>query len=367
MDKRTGIKQTLLLTGAIIGLLVGSGISTGQEVLQYFTPYGLYAFLVAGVSALIIIIANYGFAYAGFHGNFKKGSEVFAFYCGPVIGKIFDWFTVLFCYMSYIVMVGGGSSTLNEQFGLPIIFGGTIIMVCAGGTVAIGLNSIVNIVARIGVLKVVMVSTVCLVSLICHIESLPQNLSRISSSELPLLKAADTWLFSGISYGGFCILWLASYVATLSTKVDYMTLQRGSVFAAIILVSMCLVIGFALTANIDSVYNLQIPNLFLAKQIWMPLSYFYSMITFLAIYSTACPLLWTASSRFCVEGTVKFKLVTIGLAAAGLLIAMFTPYNILINYIYVLNGYLGSAFLIIMIVRLVMIKMKVRSSQYNTQ
>lgn len=38
----------------------------------------------------------------------------------------------------------------------------------------------------------------------------------------------------------------------------------------------------------------------------------------------------------------------------GFAIAAFTPYNILLNYIYVLNGYLGSIFLITMIVRLIM-------------
>ena len=358
MDKSTGIKATLLLTGAIVGFLVGSGVSTGQEILQYYTPYGLWAFAVAVVSALIIIVANYGFAYAGHRGNFQKGSEVFAYYCGPVVGKIFDWFSVVFCYLSFIVMIGGGSSTLQEQFGLPIALGGMVVVVLAGGTVAIGLNSVVHMVARIGFLKITMVSLVCLVALCVNADQIPHNLTRISSNELPLLKAADNWFFSGISYGGFCILWLAGYVATLSAKVDYKTLLRGSALAATTLVVMCLIIGFALVANIGHVYNLQVPNLFLAKQIWPPLSYFYSIITFLAIYSTSCPLLWTASSRFTTEGTTKFRLCTMGLAVAGLFVAMYTPYNVLMNYIYVLNGYLGAILVVIMIVRLIMMKMR---------
>ena len=358
MDKSTGLKATLLLTGAIVGFLVGSGVSTGQEILQYYTPYGWWSFAVAAVSALIIIVANYGFAYAGHRGNFKKGSEVFAFYCGPLVGKIFDWFSVLFCYLSFIVMVGGGSSTLQEQFGLPLIMGGIFVVVLAGGTVAIGLNSVVHMVARIGFLKITMVTLVCLVALCSHFGDIPPNLVRIQNEELPLLKAADNWFFSGISYGGFCILWLAGYVATLSARVDYKTLLRGSALASITLVTMCLIIGFALVANVGNVYNLQVPNLFLAKQIWPPLSYFYSIITFLAIYSTSCPLLWTASSRFTTEGTTKFRVCTIGLAISGLFVAMYTPYNVLMNYIYVLNGYLGAVLVVIMIVRLVMIRMK---------
>ncbi len=357
-SKKTGIGQLILLTGAIIGFLVGSGVATGQEILQYYTPYGLWTIGTAIVIASILIIANYGFAYAGHRGNFSKGSEVFSYYCGPKFGMIFDWFSVIFCYLSFIVMVGGGASTLHQQFGAPAILGALFVVILAGTTVAFGLNSVVNIVSKIGILKVVLVLSVCFIALLMTSGSLPTNMARVQNQEIEMIKAADNWFLSGVSNGGFCILWLAGYVATLSTKVDYRTLLKANVLSSVILVILNMIIGFALLASIDQVKDLQVPNLYLAGMIWPPLAYIYSFITFIALCTTACPLLWTASSRFATEGTANFKTLTAVLAVIGLIVAMFLPYNKLMNYIYVINGYLGAVLLAIMIVRMIMMRLQ---------
>ena len=345
-----------MLAGAIIGFLVGSGVATGQELIQYYTPYGRWAFGTAAVIALILIVANYGFAYAGHRGNFDKGSEVFAYYCGPLVGKVFDWFSVLFCYLSYIVMVGGGSSTLQQQYGVPLIIGALLVAGLAAGTVAFGLNSVVNIVSKIGVGKVILVTVIGVIALKLNIGNLFDNTIRVEANQVPMIKAADNWLLSGISNGGFCILWLAGYVATLGAKVDYKTLLKANVLASIVLVIVNMIIGFALLTTIDKTVNLQIPNLYLAQQIWTPLADIFGLLIFVAIYSTACPLLWTASSRFTTEGTAKFRLFTVILAGIGLIVALYTPYNILMNYIYVINGYLGAALLLIMVIRMVIMR-----------
>lgn len=381
-----------MIAGALISLLVGAGLSTGQEVLQYFVPYGLFSFGVAIISVLIIVIANYGYAYAGHEAHFQNGSQVFVYYCGPWLGRIFEWFTIFFCYCSYVVMVAGAGSTLAQQYGFNSLFGSLVMMALAGGTVAMGLNFLVDVVSRIGILLVCTIIAVSLAAMFLCINEIPQGLERIEQIDdgkitqgeivktlqneaaakgsneaitpakapgepAKLVKAADNWILSGISYGGFCILWLASFVATLgSKKVKYGPLLAGSVLSALALVIMCLIIGFGQTGNIFSVYNLQVPNLYLAKQVWPPFTHVYGILTFLAIYSTACPLLWTGAARLSKEGTGKYRIVTIVLAVVGFAIAAFTPYNILLNYIYVLNGYLGSAFLIIMIVRLIMFR-----------
>lgn len=392
MQGSSAFKQSILIAGALISLLVGAGLSTGQEVLQYFVPYCWWAFGVAIISVIIIVVADFGFAWAGHHANFKNGSEVFVYYCGPWLGKIFEWFTLFFCYCSFIVMVAGAGSTLAQQYSLNPLFGSIVMMVLAGGTVCMGLNFLVDVVSRIGILLVCTIIAISLAAMFLAIEDIPQGMDRIERIEagevtkgeiaqtlqaegirpehsanaaMPenpdekasMVLAAENWILSGISYGGFCILWLASFVATLGSKrVKYGPLLVGSVLSALALVVMCLIIGLAQTGNIFSVYNLQVPSLYLAKQVFAPFSHVYGLLTFLAIYSTACPLLWTATLPLATEGTPKYRVITGVLAVIGFAIAAFTPYNILLNYIYVLNGYLGSLFLIIMIVRLIIFK-----------
>lgn len=99
--------------GAVLAFAIGSGFASGQELLQYFTAYGYESILVGIVFLTIFIYSNYCFAIAGHREKFTKGSQVFNYYCGPYLGKVFDYFSVLFCYMSFIVMVAGAASTLQ--------------------------------------------------------------------------------------------------------------------------------------------------------------------------------------------------------------------------------------------------------------
>ncbi len=112
------MKKIILITGAYLVFLIGAGVATGQELMQYYTPYGWYMFGTALVIAVILIAANYCFAHAGRYGEIIKGSDVFAYYCGSFAGYVFDIFSVIFCYMSFIVMLSGAAATLMQEYSI---------------------------------------------------------------------------------------------------------------------------------------------------------------------------------------------------------------------------------------------------------
>ena len=67
------------------------------------------------------------------------------------------------------------------------------------------------------------------------------------------------------------------------------------------------------------------------------------------IYTTAVPLLYNPAARFAKEGTSQFKILTIVLGLVGLFVGLFLPFRVLVNIIYVLNGYLGAVLIIFMV------------------
>ena len=75
------LNKIITLSGAFLAFLIGSGVATGQELMQYYTPYGFKVVGTAITIAVILIVANFGFAYAGKKGNITKGSDVFEYYC----------------------------------------------------------------------------------------------------------------------------------------------------------------------------------------------------------------------------------------------------------------------------------------------
>ena len=132
-------------------------------------------------------------------------------------------------------------------------------------------------------------------------------------------------------------------------------LQHGIVWGTLALVIAILVVSFAQIANINTgsdglyVWNAGIPNLILANSIIPIFSKIFALVVFAGIYTTAVPLLYNPSSRFSEEGTPKFKLLTIVLAGIALVVGLFLDFRVLVNVIYVLNGYIGAVLILFML------------------
>ncbi len=352
-SNKTNWKQAFKFMGAVLAFAIGSGFATGQELLQYFTSYGYKSILVGAVFLIIFIYSNYCFAVAGHREKFTKGSQVFNYYCGRYLGTIFDYFCVLFCYMSFFVMVGGAASTLNQQYGLPLVLGAILLTVLAGVTVMFGLNSIVNVISKIGPVLVGIALFIGIYSFIVAVShgSISEGAALVKTGQVNVMQASSNWFLAGCSYGGFCLLWFAGFMAQLGSRNKMKELMLGQTMSGTFNIIACVIVGFALLGNVTAVSGLQIPNLYLAEKIWPPFAYFFAVIIFAAIYTTSCPLLWTASSRFTTEGTSKFKIFTAILAAIGCIVALSVPFNVLLNYIYVINGYGGFLLLLLMLIK----------------
>ena len=143
----------------------------------------------------------------------------------------------------------------------------------------------------------------------------------------------------------------------LGVKNDRRSLNAGIVIATVVICAAIAIIYMAQVANINTgqgdvfVWNAPIPNLILADKVWPPLSLVYAVVVFIGICATAVPLLYNPVARFAKEGTTRFRLLAIGLGVLGLVIGLFFPYRMLVNVIYVLNGYIGAVLLLFMVGR----------------
>ena len=348
----------MTIAGAVLAFLIGSGFASGQEILQYFAAYQYESILVGIVIIAVLCFANYCFVYAGNREKFTKGSEVFNYYCGPIFGRFFDYFAAIFCYMSFVVMLGGISATVNQQFGIPGVIGAVTLAVCAGCTVIFGLDAIVNIISKIGPFLVALSVLIGLCSLASSWGAISEGAELIKTKQVTVMQASTNWLLAGCSYGGFCLMWLAGFMAQLGSEYERngKELQLGQFLGVSLLVIACIIVGFAQVANIRDVAGTQVPNLVLAQKLAPMLANGFAIIIVLAIYTTACPLLWTVSARFTEQGSRNYKILTAILAVVGCFVALEIPFSTLVNYIYVINGYGGALLIIFMAVKLLRLR-----------
>ena len=354
--KGLNLLNVLSFAGVVIAFLMGSGFSTGQEVLQYYVSYGYNGILVALTFAAIFIYANYHFAKSAAKNNFKKCSDIFTYYCGQYIGKFFDIFTVIFCFSSYIVMLAGAGAVLNQEYGLDIMFGVLILAVLTSFTVLYGLGSIVKTLRIIGPVVAILCVSIGFITVIRDFNLISAGLNTIERNDIVLLKATPHWLLSAFSYVGFCSLWFAGFITELGMKNKYHEVLTGVILGIVCFLIGLLLTFFALLSNIDIVYNVQIPNLILAKHISPIISSCFSIIIICGSYTASIPLLWTPVARFTKEKTKPFVLLTISLVVLGLFIAMLVPFSKLINVIFVISGYVGIIFVLFILFKETVIK-----------
>lgn len=340
--------------GAFIAFLIGSGFATGQEILQYFASYGYQGLLTAAVMLVLFLYVGGDFITTGYREQFEKGSDIFHYYCGKYIGTFYDYFTIAFVFMSYVVMIAGAGATLNQHYGVPTAVGGIVMMCLAGLTVTMGLGRIVDIIGKIGPVIVLISVGLGLYAICTNFGDIADNAAMLESGQVKVMQAGTNWFTSASSYVGFCMLWLAAFLAAMgkganSTKEALI----GSSLGAVGFAAGCVTLMFGLLAYLPEVAGTQIPSLILAVKIHPGIAMMFSVIIMAGIYTTAVPLLWQVSSRFTEEGSGRFKGLTLILAAVGCFVGLVLPFNRLVNIIYVINGYVGILLLVFIVIKAV--------------
>ncbi len=363
-EKKVNWGRVLILAGAVIAFTIGSGFATDQEIIQYFTAYGMKGILTVLLFAVCFIYYNYNFAKAGAEEHFEKGNDVYKFYCGKYIGTFMDYYSTLFYYMSFFVMIGGAASTLNQQYGLPAWVGGVILAALAIFTVVGGLNSLVDKIGMVGPAIVILCIGIGVVTLVRDAGNIGAGLEIINSGAFAdagaetIKNAGPTWWISSLSYAGFVLLWFASFTAALGANNKKKDVEYGVYGGTIAVCVAIILIMLAQVANINTagisnpgihVWNADIPNLILAERIWKPFASIFAVVVFAGIYTTAVPLLYNPCARFAKEGSSQFKTLTIVLGLIGLFVGLFLPFRVLVNVIYVLNGYVGAVLIVFML------------------
>ncbi|MEG2973545.1 MAG: hypothetical protein RR898_08740, partial [Clostridium sp.] len=158
--------------------------------------------------------------------------------------------------------------------------------------------------------------------------------------------------FAAFSYVGFCMLWLAAFLAAMGTRANSKKEAIcGGAAGAVAFSVAVMIVALGLMACINSVAGSQIPMLYLAKDIAPFLGTVFAVIIMAGIYTTAVPLMFNVVSRFTKEGTKKFKISTIVLVVVGAIVGLLLPFAKLVNVVYVINGYVGAVLLAIMLGR----------------
>lgn len=166
------------------------------------------------------------------------------------------------------------------------------------------------------------------------------------------MKAGPNWIIAGILYPCFSLLTLTPVLPSMATTAENKkTSTAAAIIGCLAFHIALLMLVFAMFANLSALDGKMVPNIALASIMHPRVSLVFSVMILLAIYSSACPMMWgTVSKLFKDEKSVKYKVGTVALILGGMVVSYFFPLDVLINYIFGLTGYAGAVVLVAMFI-----------------
>ncbi|PRB66773.1 hypothetical protein [Arthrobacter sp. MYb213] len=337
--QRPTLRQNITLAGAVCSLLIGSGFATGQEALQYFAAHGWW-----GIAGVLLVTAIFLWMISTLlewgRKNPERLHDAFVDFCGKYIGTGLKYLVPFFLFAVVVTMIAGAGALLNESYGLPIWAGSTIIAVMIGATLLVGLKRLVDILGSLGPVIIVLLVLIGIAVLLTNLDGLGAASTAVQELQPP--KAMDNWALGALLYAVsimlMCVPFLASLGATASMQ---RTTLPGSMLGTLAVGAVLLVMTLALLAAMPLAFNKATPLVSLGSSISPIIGVLFAIVTFLGIYSTAAPLIWSVADQFSAKSARNYKLISVGLTALALVGGATLPFGTLVGLIYPFAGYFG--------------------------
>ncbi len=329
-DNKLSISSALKIGSVFAGAILGAGFAGGQEIVTFFVRFGkngIFASIFAGLMFMFLgtlII----------HKAKKDRSFSYSTYLKSILPEktsyLFAAISEMFLFICFIIMLSGAGALFNECFNLPGIFGNIFTALISFLVLRRGMNGIGSVCS---ILTPIMITGILFVDLFSLTTS-SVEVSTLSQS------SKGNFLFSALLYVSYNML-SASPVLTESSTLspNRKTSIAGGIIGGIMLSLIsffsCLALYFAPSENLLS----ELPLLMLSGRINKLIHYFYALVLYMAILTTAF------SSGFPI--VKKLEGLSLPCSMASFLLCFlsipfsFFKFSLLVEKCYTFFGFLG--------------------------
>lgn len=334
-------RETIMVAFAFVGVVVGAGFATGQEIFQFFTSHGSYSIAGIIVTGLIITLAGVFVLNTGFTIQSHNHSESIQYYLHPMIARIFDIILTLFLFSLAMIMTAGGASTIHESFGLPYWLSSLLLVLFILMTLFLKFERLITVLGMVTPFLVIVVSIIAIYYFITG----DVNFSAANRfNEQHSLSLG--WWFDGLNYASLQIAAAFSFLSVMGGRMQHrQSALWGGILGGIIITLLLLMINLGLITEFEHIQSVALPTLLLANHISPLLGTMMSIIMILVIYNTIVGLMYAFASRF-TEPFSKGYFVLIIAMAIVTFICTFIGFISLIGKVFPIMGLFGFILLI---------------------
>jgi len=332
-----------------VGVIVGAGFATDQELLQFFGGFGkvgLLGIAVAGIffavyAVLTMLVAR------------KLNTDNYNLIIVPGGNKILtivvDVIMIFLMLLIFCVMVVGAGAQFNQFFGWPNFIGGLLMAVLATATVFWGSKSLLS---SFNIVVPVLVGLAIIISIISLFFAPSVEISDPTGIAQPN-SLVGNWFMSALLYVLYNMLGGVVSLPNLGIQAkSNKEVIAGGIIGGATIAILAGVLYTAVMSNAADVITADMPMLAVAKSLSPITGTLYMIVLFSAIYTTAAGFMFGIKARIDNVKKVSSKnrnIILIVVAALALLATNIGFVN-LIGTVYPSFGYIGIIIFVLLLV-----------------
>ena len=341
------IIQILRVAFAFVGIIVGAGFASGQEVMQYFVAFGINGIWGVIVSAVIMSVMALIILQLGSYFNAGEHGEVFRRVSHPIFSKILDIGVVVTLFSTGFVMFAGAGSNLNQQWGLPLWIGSVIMVVMV---LAAGMLDVDKVTTVIGSITPFIILFITAASIYTLVEGNFSSVEQLNSVALTVDTTLPHWAVAAVNYVGFNLMVAVSMAVVIGGSMfNPRVAGRGGLLGGLILGFLIIISALTLFAAVEKVVTDDMPMLTIINNLSPIAGQVMAIVIYGMIFNTALGMFYALGRRITAKNPKRFRLVYVVTVLIGFVLS-FVGFKNLVGYVYPILGYIGLLLIAVMMV-----------------
>lgn len=334
------MSKTLKIALALVGLTVGAGFASGQEVIQYFLSFGYWGIAGAAIAGLTIAVFS-GWVYQlGSYYLAEDHSAVFRSVSRPWVAKYMDITTMFTLFCIGFVMIAGAGSNLEQQFGFPTWVGSAIMVVLLLLSGLLNIDTLTSVISFITPLLIICLLGAFVITLM-HMPDDFSHLNELAQQNPHASGTFNNWLITALNYATLVMIMDTSMMLVFAgSHMNPAQAGKGGLLGGIMFAVLLMILTFILFMNMEDIIGTDMPLLKVFDTMHPAVGVFVSIVIYLMIYNTAVGLLYALGRRLSHDKPGKFRPYYFASVLVGFALS-FIGFADLVGWVYPLLGYLG--------------------------
>lgn len=335
-------KNWIKIASIYVGTVIGAGFASGREIIEFFGVYGLKGIVGIIVSGLLFSVLGSLLLIKIYNNRISDFNQLAALVFGRRLGFIIDTLIAFSLYTGFSVMVSGSGAIFMEELGISFNIGVLIMVICCFLVFLFSLEglSFINT-----VLVPLLILGIVFTSLYLNIRE-GYNFSNVAGVNL---TKKGNFLTSSMLYFGSNSLIVLVVFSSLLPMIDS---RRTAILAGAVGGAILCMLGLSILTAMLIYYNevcyLEIPMIKICSYIGENYRKLYSVILWIAMYTTALAngfgfMNRISKERYKIPIIALFCIIAIPLAKVG--------FSNLIGIIYPIFGVIGFIMMVGVLVK----------------